>query len=38
MGKAKMLMPLSSQKCAEHVFTDLLKIMGPMHIKPGFDR
>ncbi|KAI9288652.1 exocyst complex component Sec10-domain-containing protein [Umbelopsis sp. AD052] len=26
------------QKCAEHVFTDLLKIMGPMHIKPGFDR
>ncbi|GAB5586782.1 F-box protein: endocytic membrane traffic [Umbelopsis nana] len=26
------------QKCAEHVFTNLLKILGPKHIKPGFDR
>ncbi|KAJ2961602.1 hypothetical protein NQZ79_g3109 [Umbelopsis isabellina] len=26
------------QKCAEHVFTTLLKKLGPKHIKTGFDR
>jgi hypothetical protein len=34
----KLKLDTHRQKCAEHVFTSLLKIMGPQHIKTGFDR